>query len=217
MTILQQITTRAKQLKKSHPKTKWTDLIKKASKEIKGTKRKSGKVGDYKLNDTSFLETRMSLNPRKKKVAKPKKYAVTRNADGSFKKGGVKRIAGNTTHKDSKSHNVKISVMSGVKRPTGYIGRVLIKKYTLSELKKLNSLYFAKGTDKAFGVYKRKLLVSPLLNSQVMVEAHKNTFGGKTYRHYTVRVINSDGSIGSPKRFENIMQAAGYIGKNIIL
>jgi len=102
------------------------------------------------------------------------------------------------------------------KRQIGYVGRVIVKKYTITELKKLNPIYFQKGNDKMFGVYKRKLIISPKFG-QVMIEAHKNTFGGEIFREYTVRVINPNGAIESPKRFDNIMEAAAYIGKNITL
>ena len=39
MTQLQKIVAKAKSLKKSHPKTKWTDLIKKASKLVTPSKK----------------------------------------------------------------------------------------------------------------------------------------------------------------------------------
>ena len=47
------------------------------------------------------------------KLTRPKKvYQQTRSKSGTFK--SLKRIAGTTKHKDTKSHNVKINVMSGV-------------------------------------------------------------------------------------------------------
>jgi len=123
MTALKWITTEAKKLKKKFPKKEWKDLVKQASAiyaaKHKGKspvgKKKRKSVGDYSLNKTSFHETALPLNPRKKKAAKPKKYAVSRTASGTFRKGGFKRIAGTKTHKDTKSHNVRISVMSGLK------------------------------------------------------------------------------------------------------
>lgn len=120
-------------------------------------------------------------------------------------------------HKDTKSHNVNIRVVSGMKRNVGYIGKAIIKKYTISELKKLNPVYFEKGQDKMFGVYKRKLMLSPKLQSQVMIEAHKNIFGGQIFREYTIRKISSDGQIERPERFDNLLAASVYVGKNIIL
>lgn len=162
---------------------------------------------------------------------------------GSAKKKKVKKAAPKkqSLHKDTKSHNVNIRVVSGlskskklqkdlknsglrlphgysvVKRVTGYVGRVIIKKYTVTELKKLNPIYFEKGKDKTHGVYKRKLILSDKLNSQVMIEAQKNTFGNETFRSYVVRKIDADGRLLDPHRFNTLFGAADYIGKNIIL
>jgi len=95
MNKLKQITTKAKQLYKTGKFSKWTDAIKAAAASLPGAKKKAKKI---------------------------KQYSVTRSADGTFKKGGVKRISGVKTkaatrnygsHKDTASHNVKISVMSG--------------------------------------------------------------------------------------------------------
>jgi hypothetical protein len=141
----------------------------------------------------------------KKKAAPKKKTAPKKKA--APKKVASKRIT--DIHKDSKSHNVNIRVVSG------FLGRLIIKTFTLSELKKMNPIYFDKGQDKAFGVYKRKLITSKKLESQVMIEAQKEPFTNK--RTYSVRLINAEGSIGMPKKFDTINGAAEYIGKNIIL
>ena len=73
MTQLQKIVAKAKSLKKSYPNTKWTDLIKKASKLV---------------------------TPSSKSVAGTKKV--------------VKKSPLRSLHKDTKSHNVNIKVVSGV-------------------------------------------------------------------------------------------------------
>lgn len=135
-----------------------------------------------------------------KKKSAPKKKAAP-------KKSASKRIT--DIHKDSKSHNVNIKVVSG------FIGRLVVKTFTLSELKKMNPVYFEKGKDAAAGIYKRKLITSKKLNSQVMVEAKKEPFTNT--RSYSIRLINAEGSIGMPKKFDTIFGAAEYIGKNIIL
>jgi hypothetical protein len=125
---LKQITTKAKQLYKSGKFAKWTDAIKAASKTVtKTVKKASKKIGDYNVNESNFVETRLALTPRKKKAKKVKKYSVTRNVDGTYKKGGVKRISGVKTkaapkkkaavksyHTDKNSHNVKLTIMSGL-------------------------------------------------------------------------------------------------------
>lgn len=151
-------------------------------------------------------------NPRKKPT---RIIQVDRTKKGTFKK--FKTISGVKKHTDTKSHNVNIDIVSGVGRKTGFIGRVIIKKYTLSELKKLNPIYFDKGNDRFFGVYKRKLMLSTKLNSQVMIEAQKNVFNGETLRTYSVRIIMPNGKLDTPRKFETLFGAADYIGKNIIL
>lgn len=146
----------------------------------------------------------------KKKAAPKKKAALKKSAPK--KKAAPKKVASKRItdiHKDSKSHNVNIKVVSG------FLGRLIVKTFTLSELKKMNPIYFDKGQDKAFGVYKRKLITSKKLESQVMIEAQKEPFTNK--RTYSVRLINAEGSIGMPKKFDTIYGAAEYIGKNIIL
>lgn len=152
----------------------------------------------------------------KKKIGAVKKKAVKKR---TIKKSAPKKkaaVRNYGSHKDTGSHNVKIHVVSGVKRNTGYIGRIIVKKYTLTELKKLNPLYFQKGQDRMFGVYKRKLMITKKFG-QVMVEAHKKVFGGEVFRDYSVRVISSDGQIETGKTFNTLLSASNYIEKNIIL
>ena len=177
--------TEAQKLRKSNPKLTQAQALKQAFAENK-------KVGAVK------------------KKAAPKKAALKKSAPK--KKAAPKKVASKRItdiHKDSKSHNVNIRVVSG------FLGRLIVKTFTLSELKKMNPIYFDKGQDKAFGVYKRKLITSKKLESQVMIEAQKEPFTNK--RTYSVRLINAEGSIGMPKKFDTIYGAAEYIGKNIIL
>jgi hypothetical protein len=126
-TALEKIIAKAKQLKKSFPNTKWTDLVKKASIELKN----SGAIGDFKKNRAEFVEAKKPKKPRKKRTRSANVYSVSRTATGRFKKRGMKKISEEkykyvagvgavkkpvktSTHKDTKSHNVRISVMSGV-------------------------------------------------------------------------------------------------------
>lgn len=90
MTRLEQIVKRAKQLKKTAPaSTKWTDLIKKASKQI-----------------TPVRATASN------------KATATRNLGLS---GVKKRATKSGSHKDTRSHNVNIRVMSGTTKKEAYI------------------------------------------------------------------------------------------------
>jgi hypothetical protein len=87
---LKQITTKAKALYKSGKYAKWTDAIKAASKQtatVGATKKKAAK----------------------KKAAPKNKTAVKKSAT---KKKSAARNYG--SHKDTNSHNVKVSVVSGI-------------------------------------------------------------------------------------------------------
>ena len=99
MTQLQKIVAKAKILKKSYPNTKWTDLIKKASKLVTPAKK--------------------SVGAPKKKKAVVKKSVVKKYAPVKplvKKKTAVKKSPARSMHKDTKSHNVNIRVMSGINK-----------------------------------------------------------------------------------------------------
>ena len=103
MTTLQLIIKKAKALRKAAPNkySKWTDYVKAASATIKPKKK-------------------ATVSGVKKKTA-VKKTAVKKTA---VKKTAVKKAAPKKTtsiHKDSKSHNVRINVVSG-------IGKGLVKR-----------------------------------------------------------------------------------------
>jgi hypothetical protein len=103
MTTLQKIVKEAKALRKKYPKkyAKWTDYVKAASKKISGLD-KVTKTG----NKTTVHYTKKA--PATKKKAAPKK------AVQSSLFGVKKKAAPRSTHKDTKSHNVNIRVVSGV-------------------------------------------------------------------------------------------------------
>ena len=95
MNRLKQITTKANQLYKTGKYAKWTDAIKAASK-------KTATVGATKKKS------------EKKKAAPKKKTAVKKAAPK--KKAAVRNYG---SHKDTASHNVRISVVSGI-NPTKF-------------------------------------------------------------------------------------------------
>lgn len=176
------------------------ERFKKAIAEAKKLRKKNPK-----LSQAQAVKQAWAILYSSGKVSGVKKKAA--------KKAAVKK---SNYHKDTKSHNVNIRVMSGIKnKNTGFISGFIIKKYTLSELKKLNPIYFEKGKDKIHGVYKRKLMISNKLNSQIMIEAIKDIYTKN--RIYSVRKITREGEIENPIKFENLLQASNYIGKNIIL
>jgi hypothetical protein len=94
MTTLQLIIKKAKALRKAAPNkySKWTDYVKAASATIKPKKK-------------------ATVSGVKKKAA-PKKAAAKKTVKKAVKKAAPKKAT--SIHKDSKSHNVRISVISGV-------------------------------------------------------------------------------------------------------
>jgi hypothetical protein len=90
---LKAITTKAKMLYKTGKFSKWTDAIKEASKSLV-KKTGSKKIGAIKKKATKKIV--------KKKVATKKK---------PIKKSALRNYG---SHKDTKSHNVRISVISGL-------------------------------------------------------------------------------------------------------
>jgi hypothetical protein len=90
---LKAITTKAKALYKTGKYAKWTDAIKAASKSLT-KKTSSKKIGAIKKKATKKVV--------KRKIATKKK---------SVKKSPVRNYG---SHKDTKSHNVRISVVSGI-------------------------------------------------------------------------------------------------------
>jgi len=100
-------------------------------------------------------------------------------------------------------------------RQTGFSVGGIVKTFTISELKQLNPLYFAKGTDKMFGVVKRKLVVSKALNAQFMIEKHVNTFGGERVTSYSSREIKPTGELTGGKSFDGLLQLSAYLDKSV--
>ena len=101
MTALQWIVKEAKSLKKSYPKrfTKWTDYVKQAS-AIYASKHK----GKSPIGKKKVVKKKAVKKVAKKKVGVIKKKAVKKTIS-------KKPIS---THKDTKSHNVNIKVISGI-------------------------------------------------------------------------------------------------------
>jgi len=189
------VVAEAGKLRKKNPKLTQAQAVKQA-----------WAISYSKAGETKKVGAVKKKSATKKKVATKKKAAPKKKA---ATKVIAKKRKTTEQHTDTKSHNVNIRVVSG------FVGRLVIKTFTISELKKMNPIYFEKGKDKTDGVYKRKLTTSKKLESQVMIEAQKDSFTNK--RSYSVRLINPEGSIGMPKKFDTIFGAAEYIGKNIIL
>jgi hypothetical protein len=136
-TAIEKIQAKAKALRKSYPNAKWTDLIKKASTELK----KVGSIGatSKKKKATKKAATKKVVSKRKPKVIKVLKQhgtsareydkrhqalqagrrisksgrAYTETRSNRSDKGVLLGVS-KPMHKDTKSHNVRISVMSGI-------------------------------------------------------------------------------------------------------
>jgi len=76
-----------------------------------GAKKKATKKAPKKIGATKFVEKNEVKNTKPKRTIQ-----ITRKSNGTFKK--FKQIGG--LHKDTKSHNVRISVVSGIKHPSFY-------------------------------------------------------------------------------------------------
>ena len=115
MTKLEKIVKAAKALRKKYPNkySKWTDYIKAASKQVAGFEGVSRK-GDK----TTVHYSKKS--PATKKKAAPKK-ATQSTLFGVKKSAPKKKAPASSSHKDTKSHNVNIRVVSGIDSNKFYI------------------------------------------------------------------------------------------------
>lgn len=110
---LTKIVAKAKQLKKQAPNkfAKWTDYVKEASKQIKPiikkAKKTAKKVIGYKKDRLAILKTTTPIIKAYRKDNKYSRKEAIKNAliDASFVSG---------THTDKNSHNVKLSIYSGL-------------------------------------------------------------------------------------------------------
>lgn len=107
MTKLEKIVKAAKALRKKYPNkySKWTDYIKAASKQV------SGFEGVSRKGDKTTVHY-SKKGPATKKKAAPKK-ATQSTLFGVKKAAPKKKAPTRSSHKDTKSHNVNIRVVSG--------------------------------------------------------------------------------------------------------
>jgi hypothetical protein len=137
MTKLQQIVKEAQKIRKQYPNkySKWTDYIKAASKKVAGFEgvTRSGNKTTVKYSRAEKAPAKKKAAPAKKKAAPVKKKA----APAAYQKSlfGVKKAAvkkKETTHKDTKSHNVNIKVVSGT--PSVYSVRDRLEKSVQTDI-----------------------------------------------------------------------------------
>lgn len=134
---LKAITTKAKALYKSGKYAKWTDAIKEASKSLAKTTVKKTKSGLKSLAKKVYESKHLSgvkKKTAKKKVATKKKLV---------KKSPVRNYG---SHKDTASHNVRISVVSGLSEH--WIKELNSTIKVLLEKEKVYKLHKAMSTNK---------------------------------------------------------------------
>jgi hypothetical protein len=174
MTQLQKIVAKAKSLRKSNPNTKWTDLIKKASKlvtpakkSVSGIKRTIVKksapaiplikkrivsrsdfamAGVKKKKATKKADSKTKIGYKSDRIDQLKKttpYIRKYKKEGFSRKDAIKNamldagyMSGTKTHKDTKSHNVNIRVMSGMNGSEQFVKQL---NSLLADKKKLES------------------------------------------------------------------------------
>lgn len=116
MTQLQKIVAKAKTLRKSYPNAKWTDLIKKASKLVTPAKKSvSG------IKRTIVKKSAPAIPLIKKRIVSKSDFAMAGVKKKKATKKSVKKSPARSMHKDTKSHNVNIRVMSGIDKTKFYI------------------------------------------------------------------------------------------------
>ena len=156
MTQLQKIVAKAKILKKSHPNIKWTDLIKKASKLVTpgskkavGAKKKVAKKVVAKKKPVAKKKAVGYKDDRIEQLRKATPYIRKYKEMKYSRKDAIKNamldagyMSGTKTHKDTKSHNVRISVMSGLNKTTlskidWYLNHIALNEQMIEKLKNI--------------------------------------------------------------------------------
>jgi hypothetical protein len=105
---LKAITTKAKALYKTGKFDKWTDAIKAASKTISAKATKVVKKQATKAKKYAIKKAKSGVKSLAKKVYESKYLAGTKKA------APKKKATAKNYHKDTNSHNVKLTIMSGI-------------------------------------------------------------------------------------------------------
>ena len=113
MKALEWITKEAKKLRKDYPKrfATWKEYVAQASAIYASKHKGKSPVGKKKIGAIKIVEKGKSKNAKPKAI-----YEYSRSKKGTFK--GLKKIGATkpSTHKDTKSHNVNIRVVSGIQK-----------------------------------------------------------------------------------------------------
>lgn len=164
--------------------------------------------GKQHLEGKAFFKADAKDIAKALRRVKAKIKAETKKVSGVKKAPKKKAVKKAATHKDTKSHNVNIRVMSGNKS----LGAYKLNPFTFTQLKKLNPLYFQNGWETWFGVKGKKIISSNKLGCQVYVEKINRPYLGI---HYTCRKISREGTLGDLRRFHDISELEKHVDKYI--
>lgn len=125
-THLQKMTTRAKRLRKEHPRLSWQDALKRAAKDLKKTSR----VGAYKV-----------IERGEPKAARPSAtYQVDRTKAGTFR--GMKKVGSVTIEGVLKETKKAVLEKIGILEANKFSARLKSDRAKISkEIAHLKSLY----------------------------------------------------------------------------
>lgn len=169
MTQLQKIVAKAKSLKKSHPNTKWTDLIKKASKLVTPAKKSVSGI-NRKVVAKKSAPVKLLI---KKRIESKSDFAMAGVKKKKATKKSVKKSPARSLHKDTKSHNVNIRVMSGIKKDDLIKLTKIIKEIEFQENTIKNWQKNKKELVKKEGLKSYNINLKLLKNRLMILKRHK--------------------------------------------
>jgi hypothetical protein len=188
MTKLEQIVKRAKQIRLAQPNkfAKWTDYVKFASKDLAdkvvGKKKTVGKANLLPFpkekkqtgkSNTEYDRRNQAMAPGKRKASpaakKPYYYESRANRSDKGKLLGM--------HKDTKSHNVRINVMSGIDKT--------LKRYndTIKEVHFIDDAIIRIRTALPFMTKPEKTRANEVIKSQRKILTELKTHARELKKH----------------------------------
>ena len=198
MTALQWIVKEAKKLKKEYPKRfkTWREYVAQASAIYASKHKGKSPVG--------------KKHAVKKKAAKKKAVKKVARKKVSRKKVGAVSKRATTMHKDTKSHNVNIKVMSGL----GKVGNKLFN--SLSDLKSFHKEKGGHWFDRQTMKYFNTKIDSSLIGGKYFIYSNKMPLQD---RYYAIAEAQSSGNIFpvlDAPHFKDKTKAKEYLLKHIL-
>jgi hypothetical protein len=189
ISLLKKITTKAKQLYKTGKYAKWTDAIKEASKSFNKKPAKK-KIGYNKERLNIVKKATPYIKNYKSKGYTKQESLKNGNLDAAYmgttkkkiiKKKATKKATPKSLHKDTMSHNVKISVMSGTPRmyfinKQNELDKIKsLIKYNNEIEQHLNSWKYRLKTDKSqtFVKFQKKQVKESILKYTKLLKSNK--------------------------------------------